>query len=57
MSFPSPNINTPNYISMKASTQRLFLVLTAAVVWTLVGSSCRTIRGLGQDIEHAASGE
>ncbi len=42
---------------MKASTQRLLLVLAFATVWTLFGTSCRTIRGLGQDIQAAASGE
>ncbi|MDI1312849.1 entericidin A/B family lipoprotein [Prosthecobacter sp.] len=37
---------------MKTSIKRLALLLLASTVWTLVGTSCRTVRGFGQDVEH-----
>ncbi|MDI1313520.1 entericidin A/B family lipoprotein [Prosthecobacter sp.] len=37
---------------MKTSFQRIALLLLASAVWTLVGTSCRTVRGFGQDVEH-----
>lgn len=39
-------------IPMKTSFQRIALLLLASAVWTLVGTSCRTVRGFGQDVEH-----
>lgn len=37
---------------MKTSIQRIALLVLASVVWTLVGTGCRTVRGFGQDVEH-----
>jgi len=34
--------------------KRLALLLLAAALFSVVGTSCRTVRGFGQDIEHAA---
>ncbi len=32
--------------------KRLTLLLLASAICTLVGTSCRTFRGFGQDVEH-----
>lgn len=40
---------------MKTSTSRLTLLVLASAVWTLIGTSCRTVRGFGQDVEHVGS--
>ena len=37
---------------MKSSFKRLTLLVLASAVWTLVGTSCRTVRGFGPDVEH-----
>ncbi len=37
---------------MKTSFNRLALLVLASAVWTLVGTSCRTVRGFGRDVEH-----
>lgn len=37
---------------MKTSIQRITLLVLASAVWTLVGTSCRTVRGFGRDVEH-----
>jgi predicted small secreted protein len=37
---------------MKTPMKRIALLLLASAVWTLVGTSCRTFRGFGQDVEH-----
>ncbi|WP_397385394.1 entericidin A/B family lipoprotein [Prosthecobacter sp.] len=37
---------------MKTSTTRLTLLVLASAVLTLIGTSCRTVRGFGQDVEH-----
>ena len=37
---------------MKTSIKRLALLVLASAAWTLVGTSCRTVRGFGQDVEH-----
>lgn len=37
---------------MKASRKQLILILIAALA-ALFGTSCRTVQGLGQDVEHA----
>lgn len=37
---------------MKTSTTRLTFLVLASAVWTLIGTSCRTVRGFGQDVEH-----
>jgi predicted small secreted protein len=38
--------------TMKTSTTRLALLVLASAVLTLIGTSCRTVRGFGQDVEH-----
>jgi predicted small secreted protein len=38
---------------MKTSHKRLAIFLLATVISAIVGTSCRTVRGLGQDVEHA----
>lgn len=40
--------------SMKTSCKRLPLLLAGAIL-ILAGTSCRTFRGLGQDVQHAGS--
>ncbi|WP_395746943.1 entericidin A/B family lipoprotein [Prosthecobacter sp.] len=37
---------------MKTSLKHLFVAALVSISWTLVGTSCRTVRGFGQDIEH-----
>jgi predicted small secreted protein len=37
---------------MKASRKQLILILIATLA-ALFGTSCRTVQGLGQDVEHA----
>jgi predicted small secreted protein len=36
---------------MKSSPHRFILLLLVAALWTAIGSSCNTFRGLGRDIE------
>lgn len=38
---------------MKTSQQRLAILLLASILTAIAGTSCRTVRGLGQDVEHA----
>lgn len=38
---------------MKSSHKRFALLLLAAVLWTIAGTSCNTVRGVGRDVEHA----
>ena len=40
---------------MKSTYQRIALLLLATVITALAGTSCRTVRGLGQDVQHAGS--
>ena len=40
---------------MKKSPTRFLILLTAATFALLLGSSCRTFRGFGQDVEHAGN--
>jgi predicted small secreted protein len=40
---------------MKTSIHRLAFLLLAAALCTVAGTSCRTFRGFGQDVEHAGS--
>jgi len=37
---------------MKTSITRLAFILLASAAWTLTATSCRTVRGFGQDVEH-----
>ncbi|WP_395740900.1 entericidin A/B family lipoprotein [Prosthecobacter sp.] len=37
---------------MKTSSTRTVFFVLASVVWALAGTSCRTVRGFGQDVEH-----
>lgn len=37
---------------MKTSIKRFALLFLASATWTLIGTSCRTVRGFGQDVEH-----
>jgi len=37
---------------MKTSKTQLTLMLLAAVLCTLVGTSCNTFRGVGRDVGH-----
>lgn len=37
---------------MNTPLKRLALLVLAAAAWTLTGTSCRTVRGFGQDVEH-----
>jgi predicted small secreted protein len=36
---------------MKSSPHRFILLLLVSALWTAIGSSCNTFRGLGRDIE------
>ncbi|MFZ4764359.1 MAG: entericidin A/B family lipoprotein [Roseimicrobium sp.] len=40
---------------MKTSHKRLFLLLLASALGTLIGTSCNTMRGVGRDVQHAGS--
>ncbi len=40
---------------MKTSPKRLALIVLATAIFTLAGTSCRTFRGFGQDVQHAGS--
>lgn len=40
---------------MKTSHKRLAILLFATVLSAIAGTSCRTVRGLGQDVEHAGN--
>ncbi len=40
---------------MKASTKRLALLLLASALLVMAGTSCRTFRGFGRDVEHVGS--
>ena len=37
---------------MNTPLKRLALLVLASAAWTLIGTSCRTVRGFGQDVEH-----
>ncbi|MBN8417783.1 MAG: entericidin A/B family lipoprotein [Verrucomicrobia bacterium] len=37
---------------MNTSIKRITLLVLASAAWTLVATSCRTVRGFGQDVEH-----
>jgi len=37
---------------MKTSITRTILLVLASAAWMLIGTSCRTVRGFGQDVEH-----
>jgi predicted small secreted protein len=37
---------------MKTSHIRIIFLILAAVLWTIVGTSCNTVRGVGRDVEH-----
>jgi predicted small secreted protein len=56
--FPNPqnrnqNLNhRHNNSTMKTPLKRLALLVLASAAWTLVGTSCRTVHGFGQDVEH-----
>jgi predicted small secreted protein len=51
LSSPEPNDNTHTTL-MKTSITRIALLVFASAALTLVGTSCRTVRGFGQDVEH-----
>lgn len=53
--FPQTRNLQHNNNTMKTSTPRLALLVLAAAAWTLIGTSCRTVRGFGQDVEHVGS--
>jgi predicted small secreted protein len=40
---------------MKTTYQRLAILFIASAILTLAGTSCRTVRGLGQDVQHAGN--
>lgn len=51
----SPSSSDPNNTHttpMKTSITRIALLVFASAALTLVGTSCRTVRGFGQDVEH-----
>jgi predicted small secreted protein len=37
---------------MKQNTSRIALILFLATLLTTLGSSCRTFRGFGRDVQH-----
>jgi predicted small secreted protein len=37
---------------MKPNTSRIALILLLATLLTTLGSSCRTFRGFGRDVQH-----
>ena len=40
---------------MKTSPQRIAFFLFAVILTAIAGTSCRTVRGLGQDVQHAGN--
>jgi predicted small secreted protein len=53
---PFPQTRKSQLINtMKTSTTHLALLVLASAVLTLIGTSCRTVRGFGQDVEHVGS--
>lgn len=38
---------------MRFSKQYIIAIIFFALLFTIAGTSCRTFRGLGQDVEHA----
>ncbi len=40
---------------MKTPMKRIAHLLLASVIFSMVGTSCRTFRGFGQDVEHVGS--
>ena len=49
----SPILNPATHTTpMKTSITRIALLVFASAALTLVGTSCRTVRGFGQDVEH-----
>jgi predicted small secreted protein len=38
---------------MKTSKENIVFLILSALLFTLAGTSCRTFRGMGQDVEHA----
>jgi predicted small secreted protein len=38
---------------MKTSKENIVVLILSAILFTLAGTSCRTFRGFGQDVEHA----
>lgn len=49
-----PVIEPQTTASMKTSHKLILLLLTSAF-WTVAGTSCRTFRGFGRDVEHVGS--
>ena len=41
---------------MKTSQNRLILFLLASALWTIAGTSCNTVRGVGRDVERTGEG-
>ncbi len=41
---------------MKTSPKRLLLLVLTSALWTIFGSSCNTVRGVGRDVERAGDG-
>ncbi len=37
---------------MKTSLKRIAFLLLASALWTVSGTSCNTIRGVGRDVGH-----
>ena len=52
LSFPESSNCQHYYLTMKTSSTRIALLVLASAVFTLVGTSCRTVRGFGRDVEH-----
>lgn len=40
---------------MNTSHHRLIILLLVSVVYTMIGSSCNTMRGVGRDVESAGN--
>ncbi len=48
-------VASPRTRIMIASTKTLLRLALAGALLTLLGSGCRTVKGFGQDVEHAGS--
>jgi predicted small secreted protein len=49
------HVASPRIKIMNTSPKQLLRLALAAALLTLLGSGCRTVKGFGQDVEHAGS--
>ena len=49
------HVASPRIKIMNTSPKQLLRLAFAAALLTLLGAGCRTVKGFGQDVEHAGS--